>query len=292
MTLFELLVALPLSVAVGALAMALLLHTTRQARALINRTEALDRLESAQLILRAELAPLQAADVTLAADTLLELQARAALLRVCAAPHPMLLEVTLPISAGDHPPSDVVGGLRAGDSLIIWSRGVTAGEAPIAARRRLQQAPTAMSDAPCTDFGGETRMERRWSLRLDADAADSLVPLIGAPVDVRRTVRFRNYRRGTSWWLGRQTRSGAGWESIQPAVGPLASPAQGGTGWTLMAQPVVPLPGHTLGHPVGFELLVRVPREAVGVPLPRTPTLDTARTIIELMGAPPWRAAP
>jgi hypothetical protein len=50
----------------------------------------------------------------------------------------------------------------------------------------------------------------------------------GTPVSVHRDVRYRLYPNSSGWWLGRQSRDGTLWETIQPVAGPFRAPAAGG----------------------------------------------------------------
>lgn len=216
-TLVELLVAMPLAmlaVTAAATILVRLAHTTRvQSGALATARE----LRHAAQVLAANLESLSGDQLAVVSDTLLEFREQLGLLTLCEVP-----DVRSVIAVAPRGSSDLwTGALRAGDAVRMW-KPATPTQPPLAYDRVLAGSPVALTPQAC---GTDSVPTRRWRLAF----ADSLVQgAAGTPVSAHRDARYRHYRSGGAWWIGRQSRDATTWETIQPVAGPLRSPANGG----------------------------------------------------------------
>jgi type II secretory pathway pseudopilin PulG len=216
-SLVELLVALPLALLAATAAATILIRIARTARAQASILTNTSALRHAALVVTADLAPLDGRDLVSVTDTLLEFRSHLGVLEVCGASSNAVV-VAVPAWGTD----DWVSTLRGGDNIQSWRIDGAPGASPVAVTRPVSGPPELMAASTC---GMGQRTVRRWRLLL----ADSLpIPTIGTPLLVKRTVRYEHYRSGSSWWLGRRSRDGMGWDGLQPVVGPLSSPAGGG----------------------------------------------------------------
>jgi type II secretory pathway pseudopilin PulG len=221
-TLVELLVALPLALLVSAAAAMLLIRLARSARAQSSALFGMREMRHARLILTADLEPLRGRDLVVVSDTVLEFRGQLGALRLCDVSAPASVNVTaLPGS------SDVwVPALRTGDQLRLWRSAREPAAAPSEELRIIGAPPAALGLGVC---GADTSVHtRRWRLTLTDSVRHAMA---GTVVSVHRQVRYRHYRSGGAWWLGRQSTDGVQWDAIQPVAGPLLSPAQGGLQW-------------------------------------------------------------
>lgn len=218
-TLVEILVSLPLVMLAAAAAAMLLVRLARSARAQSVALTGGRELRHARLVLAADLEPLEGPDLVVVTDTLLEFQSQLGVLHLCLVHSATSLELAAPAGSSDS----WVANLRPGDRIRLWMSGVQPSAPPVAALHTLSAPPAALGSGSCgTDL---TTPYRRWRLAL-ADSMNRVTS--GTAVSVHRDVRYRHYRSGSSWWLGRQSRDGALWESLQPVAGPLMSPADRG----------------------------------------------------------------
>lgn len=273
-TLVELLVALPLAMMAAAAAAVLLVrlsHTTRaQSSALATARE----LRHATRVLASDLEPLSGRDVHVVSDTLLQFAEQLGVLTLCEVPDAQTIIAAVPRGGG----TQWVGLLRTGDRLRMW-RPTAALRPPLASPRVLASAPVALAAGTC---GTDPETGRRWRLVL----VDSLEQgAAGTPVSLHRDVRYRHYRSGSTWWLGRQSRDGDTWETIQPVAGPLRAPANGGVSLTARAPDGHPLridasTADTARDSIAFvEVLVSMNRRTA-----RTPgrAVDTVALLVPL----------
>ncbi|HET6679877.1 MAG TPA: prepilin-type N-terminal cleavage/methylation domain-containing protein [Gemmatimonadaceae bacterium] len=115
---------------------------------------------------------------------------------------------------------------RAGDVLFVLSEGPSdagsddAWESHVVAGvgRSIPPCPASPLLHPVLDAG-------RAELSIAFAAGDALGAGVrmGAPVRFARRARFRFYRSGGDWWLGRSDLGAAGWASVQPVSGPYRS---------------------------------------------------------------------
>ena len=220
-TLVELLVAIPLAMtaaAVAAIFVVRLSHTIRgQSSTLANTRE----LRHATRVLATDLEPLGGRDVHSVSDTLLDFSAQLGVLALCDASVSQEIIAATPSATEDA----WVASLRPGDRVRVW-RPAEAQRPPVAASRALTRVPEALPAAGC---GTDTMPGRRWRL-VFGDTVGQIAA--GTPVSVHREVRYRHYRSGGAWWLGRQSRHAGTWETIQPVAGPMRAPADGGVTMT------------------------------------------------------------
>lgn len=275
-TLVELLVALPLTLLVAVLAVALLLHVARTGRAQGARLTTLRELRHARLIMSRELEAVRSADLHLLSDTLLEFRSRLGLLVLCKVPDGATMEVAPPDGAtGD----DWVGSIRAGDDITAWALPGPTFAPPAPSTGTLVQSPSALGVGPCGP-APSAALRPRWRLTLVAAPTASLVP--GMPLGVGRPVRYRHYQSGTRWWIGRRTRDAAGWDVTQPVAGPILPASQQG----MQVQGFTPQ-GVATTVPDSVALLrltLRAPRRLHDA---MSPAIDSATVEITLRAAPP-----
>lgn len=228
-TLLEVVVALPLLLLVGALAVQgfvtqLRLVTLQEAR-LTNGQE----LEHAVLALAADLRPLAARDLESWSDSAVVAYVPVLTGYVCGTPAPHLVDVAIG-APGAAARAVVLAAPRAGD-MLGWAGLDTAmvGSAPdvldAASHREVLGAGTAAAQA-CA--GSPIRgAVSPW--RLSLAVAPTTLPLVGSPVTVARRTEWRSYRASDgAHYLGRRDWNGVAWSTIQPVAGPLHAPALGG----------------------------------------------------------------
>jgi len=219
--LIELLVALPLTLLVGALAIDLFVAQWRAVQQSEARWRTRRELDHAALVLASELRPLAAGDVERWTDS--SFVARAVVLAgvVCSVPAAGVVEVgligsSLPTSAA------VFAEPRVGDRLAWLQADTALAGLPVRllatpggtsvvreARRRSSGCPGSPWHA-----GGVS-----WRLVVDPPTAPGLVP--GSTVRVQRRVEWRSYLGADgATYIGRRDWNGSSWSTIQPAAGP------------------------------------------------------------------------
>lgn len=211
-TLVELLVSLPLAMLVAAAAALLLVRVARSSRAQSSVLTDVRELRHGRLVLLADLQPVGGSDLHVVTDSLLEFRGYQGVLTLCGHAGGGSLIVAVPPASGDS----WLAAVRAGDGVTLWQQAGTVAP-PRSLTSTVRLPPSPQDVAPCLG-GPASAVSRRWRLTI-ADTAHRLVP--GTPVVVTRDVRFRHYRAGARWWLGRQSRDGSGWETTQPVAGPL-----------------------------------------------------------------------
>jgi type II secretory pathway pseudopilin PulG len=225
-TLIELLIVLPMASLLAVAATATLLGAWRLVRRAAVSQGSTRELRHAHATLEAELRPLRARDLHTVTDTAVEFDALLGAGVVCAAPRGPTERIDV-VSAD---PADARGvswasGLQIGDALTLWR---TNGDSPTS----LVEHRTTVRDiswaSACTASPWMVGWADRRTVRLTlADASPSAL-VVGAAVAARRRTRLSLYRSGSSWYLGKRTRTGGVWDVVQPVAGPLLSPAQGG----------------------------------------------------------------
>jgi type II secretory pathway pseudopilin PulG len=232
-TLVELLVALPLVISLATIAAMLLVRLGHTVRGQSSAVATARELRQVAQVLSTELEPLAARHVTIVRDTMLQFREQLGVLVLCAAPDVRSIVVAAPPGSSDR----WVGGVRPGDTVRLWAASTPA-LAPIAQDRALAMVPQPLPAGGC---GTDAELARRWRLIL----IDSLVQTAaGTPVSVHRDARYRLYFASGQWWIGRQARDAAAWETIQPVAGPFRAPAAGGVSLTAR---------DAFGHPLSIE---------------------------------------
>ncbi len=216
-TLVELLVSLPLAILAATAAALLIVRLGYATRAQSSALGTTRELRQVAQIVAADLESLGGRDLLVVSDTLLQFAEQLGVLMLCDVNGPRALVAAAPPGAGDL----WVGALRSGDRVRLW-RPSAAQRPPIASPRTLDGTPMALAAGTC---GTDTIPRRRWRLAFGDSLGQAAA---GTPVSVHRELRYRHYRSGTAWWLGRQSRDAGSWESIQPVAGPLRPPADGG----------------------------------------------------------------
>ena len=233
-TLIELLVTLAVGAIVAGAVVGILLRQQRAHIGLSAMVERRTQLRHATNILEAavrDVAPAEG-DVVARSDSSLDFFAPLGAGSMCD---------TLPAGAGVvlAPDSVSVGHTfgfhrdtpRAGDVLFVLSEGPSdAGsddrwESHLVAGvgRSVPPCPASPLVHPVFDAG-------RADLSIAFAAGDALGigVRVGAPVRLARRARFRFYRSGGDWWLGRSELGASGWASVQPVSGPYRSYAAPG----------------------------------------------------------------
>lgn len=217
-TLVELLAALPVALLLATTAALLLVHVARTARAQSSALTTTRELRQAVRVLSAELEPLDGSALRIVSDTLLQFSSQLGVMIGCASPSGRTVVAAVPLAINDQ----WMATLKAGDELRVWHL-APLGLPPVARRRVLAAPPTALGSGAC-GADNATSSGSRWRLTL-TDSSHGLA--VGTPVSLHREVRYRHYRSGSTWWLGRQAWDGTGWETVQPVAGPLRAPASG-----------------------------------------------------------------
>ncbi len=228
-TVLEAVVAMPLVLLVGALAVQLFVAQLRVAGRQESRLAVSRELEHAALALAADVRPLAARDLESWSDSGLVMLAPVLVGYVCGTPAADVIDVVAG-ARGEAPRAILFAEPRAGDRLA-WSMPDTSvqGLAP----RLLDEAAldaelmtVERSAAGCvgSPLRGSTAP---WRLRLATAAA--LLPDEAGAVRLRRRTEWRLYRAGDgAHYLGRRDWNGAAWSTIQPVAGPLHAFGDGG----------------------------------------------------------------
>jgi hypothetical protein len=256
--LVELLTALPLLAIATGCSLLLLVQAAADRRAHHAAQAGARELRHARAVLAADLAPLRARDLLTVSDTLLGLRSQLGLTMVCAQD---ALSIDVAPAAGST--AAWLDALRAGDEVLAFEAANGVGDPP--------RPVTASLAAPARRLGagrcGALVVRQRWQLALRGALPPGLTLTRGAPLLVQREVQYVHYRSNGQWWLGRRTRDGATWETLQPLAGPLASPAQGGL--TLRGRSATGTPTQVTDSMAALALTLRVPptrRVTLGAP--------------------------
>lgn len=276
-TLLDVLVALPLLLLLGALAVQgfvtqLRLVTVQEAR-LANVRE----LEHAALALAADLRPLSAWDLESWSDSAITATVPVLTGYVCGAPAPQVIDVAVgnPDAAAR---AVVLADVRAGD-VFGWAGvdSVMVGSEPVAldsARRQFTIDAVASAAAACAD-SPIRGAAAPW--RLTLSAAPAAVPLAGTPITIARRTEWKSYRAvDGAHYLGRRDWNGVAWSTVQPVAGPLQAPALGGMVLQLLRTNGTHATA-ALGDARQVDLVLRAPRGSTGT--------DSLRVRLALRGS-------
>ncbi|MFN9089872.1 MAG: type II secretion system protein J [Gemmatimonadaceae bacterium] len=274
-TLVELLVALPLTVLVAVMAVALLLHVAKAGRGQWARLATTRELRHARLVLARDLESVHGTDIRVLTDTLLEFRAHLGVLVLCTVPSGMAIDVAVPDTGAA---GDWVSAVRAGDDLIGWALPHAPSDTPQRWMAPIVAPPKGLGVGTC----GPAPMvppRPRWRLTVAATSGVPLAP--GMPVGIGRPVRYRHYQSGSRWWLGRRTRDAAGWDVTQPVAGPLLSATEHGMALQGFSHRGVPTT-----WPDSMALLRIVLRASRRVHDARSGHVDSAAVEVPLRAAP------
>lgn len=279
-TVLEVLVALPLTMLVIGLATGLLVTQLRVTMSGSARVEATRTVSHASLVLAHDVRALAAADLVTWTDSSVQADVPVLVGVTCGAPSTDRLDLVA--TAGPLGPlwRDAPA---AGDG-VSWAMADTsiAGDAVTDSARHAvslqsaSSAPSACADSPLRGPASPIR------LTLATSVPNAVLPPPGVLVVVRRRVEWRAYRAADAdTWLGRRERTAGGWTVIQPAVGPLASVADGGLVLSVRRADGSPaLPGAPDARVVHLRL--RAPRR--GTPAGAGAQVDTLALRITLRG--------
>lgn len=256
-SLVELLVALPIAALLAAAAAGSLIAAWRMVRASDAALTGARELRHAQAALEADIRPLQAADLRFVLDTMLEFDALLGVGVVCAA-----AIGTVDVMALDPRDDHALGWsnrVLSGDPAVLWHRdsNTTTDIVPVRSTIVSVQGGVSCSAAGWTHSWSDRRAVR---LRLTSAAAPTVV--VGAPVVIKRRTRYSLYRSGRSWFLGRRTHTGLGWEIMQPVAGPFLSSASGGMSVSPLDQRGIPTA--VLRNVAAIRISLRSTRRAIG----------------------------
>jgi type II secretory pathway pseudopilin PulG len=229
-TLVELLVALPLLALAGLVAASLVLDAHRLARRSTYRIAATRELRHAALALAADLRPLAPADLSVVTDTSIEFDAQLGVGFVCGSAAALDIVHLLPVGGTDPLRTLWHTAPQPGDRAAIVLASPDHRGRPFVLDRAIAGVATdasACATAPVRAGSGAP-------VALRVEPPLPLRPETGAAVRLHRTTRVSTYRAGDGrWYLGRRTRIGGIWETIQPVAGPLRPPREGGLRLTL-----------------------------------------------------------
>ena len=255
-TLVELLVALPLTVLVAAMATVVMVRQVQHIRSAESRSGGSRELRHARLAMESDFGPLQPHDFVSVADSLIEFRTQLGVAQICRLDPGNALTV----SASDHD-GDWLASVRAGDAITLWTWDGAGDTPPHPLQATVVGVASPLGHGRC----GADSSERRW--RIPVSGVSQTLVLTGTPARFQRGVRYSHYRSGSDWWLGRRTRDANGWDVVQPLAGPLQPPAQAGMRASLR---------DAAGTPVGADaatalhVSLRMPRAVQG----RSPASD------------------
>lgn len=280
-TLVELLVALPLAMLAAAAAGLLLVRLGRTARAQSAALAGVREQRHARALLSADLEPIAGAQLTVVSDTLIAFRSQVGVALLCGTSDPYTLQVGVPDDASDA----WVPSLRRGDLASLWQVAPEPSSPPTPQIIRVAGAPTSLGMAPCAT---DTTLARRWHVPV----SDSISRAMRGPLAWYREVRYRHYRSGTSWWLGRQTFDGRQWDGVQPVAGPFLGAVEHGL--QMEARDVAGAPV-TITEATPDSVRQRAVLLAITLRAPRrvrerwAPALDSSVLVIPLRGTMPRR---
>jgi type II secretory pathway pseudopilin PulG len=227
--LLELVVAIPLVLLVGALAVQLFTAQLRVAGVQESRLAVARELEHAALALAADLRPLAARDLDAWSDSGVVAHVPVLVGYACGAPAGDVVDVAVGDS-GRASRAMMIAEPSVGDQLA-WSAPDTAVQGldasildsslSLAVVGGVERAAAACVGSPLRGSASP------WRLRLAASPV--LPPEPASLVVVRRRVEWRVYRASDgAHYLGRRDWNGSAWTTVQPVAGPLHAPATGG----------------------------------------------------------------
>lgn len=219
--LVELLIALPLVALLGALGIALLLAAHRQGSGTDARLGATRELRHAAAALTADLRPLGRNDLVAWTDTSIEFDATIATGVACATRYTRTAVHLVAHDAPSLAAAATTAPPQAGDALTVSLTGPAGRSGPPATTTITDVGGSAACATSPTAHGGP-------ALRLDVAPLPTTVAE-GTPARVTRRTRYSLYRASDgAWFLGRRSRFGMTWETVQPVAGPLHAPGARG----------------------------------------------------------------
>jgi len=290
--LLEVVVALPLIALIGTVVVQLLLTVHRQVVREDGSIGATRELRQGAYILASELRGLRARDVVAWSDTSIEFDATVGTGVVCAvnqgASTVDLIDDDEAEAVAVSSDADVLAvvwnqPVQAGDRVMLWATArVGSGVGPadsLRATYHTLRSTTGGSQCVGSPLLAPAAVTVRLSL---ADSLESPIQ-VGTPARVTRRTRYSLYRAGDGdWFLGRRTRSAAGWDVIQPVAGPLQSAS--GAGLRLSVHDAAgAVLADTTGSPHRVRMALRAPRRA-GRAAPVSPGVDSVTTDVVLRG--------
>jgi type II secretory pathway pseudopilin PulG len=236
-TLVELLVAIPVLAIVGAIAVAVLLAAHRQARATDGRQGNARELRHGGMVMAAELRPLQPADLVAWSDTSIEFNSLVGTGIACDTRGARRAIDMLPTAGGDPLRTAWITPPEPGDALMLWIAAPSPADSALPLRATLQSVGTSSGCAASPLRSGPGRAVRlTLGDSLPGDVQD------GSPVRVTRRMRYALYRAGDGlWYLGRRVRGEAGWDVVQPVIGPVRAARFHGVEFVVMDSLSMPL---------------------------------------------------
>lgn len=286
--LIEVLVALPLIVILGLIAVRLLISVQRDAVRLDGKLGATRELRHSAGILLTEWRTIRSQDLIAWNDTAVEFESLIGTGIACAA-DPLGQWVAIARQRDedlhtDPDPVEVIWNAtpQPGDQVHLWLASATPLEPDRAAGAAALAAAPAAASPDCNR--SPLRPFRTQTVRLVL--SDSLAGrvAIGAPVRITRRTRYSLYRGADGgWFLGRRTLGPLGWDIVQPVAGPLASARDRGLRIMVSDSAGAALPSGT-GSPRALNIALRAPR-TIGRP-PTGPTrTDSVSIAIALRSA-------
>lgn len=230
-TLLELLVAMPLALLLGALAVQLFVAQLRVAGETGARVQNHRDLEHAVIMLAADLRSAAASDLESWSDTSLVVHASVLHAIVCGTPAPNVVDVITGSSA--HPLRAItLGTPRSGDILQFALEDSTLAGVSLATldslERQHQIAAITSEPSACASSLGNAAAGGT-PLRITLGSTPARPPALGSPVTVTRRVECRAYRASdNAYYLGRREWDGSSWNTVQPAIGPMLHNANRG----------------------------------------------------------------
>lgn len=223
-TLLELLVAMPLALLLGALAVQLFVSQLRISREVGAHVQNHRDLEHSVIMLAADLRSASATDLESWSDTSFVVQTAVLHAIVCGTPAPNVVDVITGLAT--HPLRAVtLGTPRAGDILQFALSDTTLAGLSVRALDSLEQRHqiTSIASEPsaCATSVGNVAAGGT-PLRFTLGTTPPRPPALGTPITATRRVEWRAYRASdNAYYLGRREWDGGNWNTVQPAIGPL-----------------------------------------------------------------------
>jgi hypothetical protein len=256
-SLIELLVALPITALLAAAAAGSLIAAWRVARASDAALTGAREFRHAQAALEADLRPLQAADLHDVRDTMLEFDALLGVGVICAAAAGTV--DVIPIDRRDAHGLSWATRVLPSDPVVLWHRDPRSTTDIVPVRTAIVSLQWGAS---CSGVGWTHGWSDQRAVRLTLPGATAPTAVVGSPVVIKRRTRYSLYRSGSSWFLGRRTQSGAGWEVIQPVAGPFLSSTSSGMSMHPLDQ--YGIPTAVLTSVAAIRISLRSTRRAIG----------------------------
>jgi hypothetical protein len=265
--LIEVLVALPLIVLLGAVAVQLLLTVHQQVLRHDGTLGATRELRHGAGILAADARTARARDVIAWSDTAVEFEATVGVGYVCgtgAAGDAVTVvnHMVDPLgTASDEP--DPISAIwnqppQPGDRARLWLTGLSPLDSG-AVQERLVRSVDGGTECAASPLHATGAIA---TTRLAFTDSSTRPVRYGAPVRVTRRTRYSLYRASDGdWFLGRRTRGLVGWDVVQPVAGPLSSAGNRGLRLTMYDRTGAAV-STGAGVPARLRIELRAPRRA------------------------------